>query len=846
MELRAGFPFAGIEEVTATIVDVAPQLPLAERRRGQAEDLALLTVATDLGFAICPQSISTVPARSAARFVCWGFPETAAGGTPAFGEVGDMDSSGLFHIQRTQAVEPFVEEGFSGCPIFERLISDGTESYGNTLGICVLRTYGEAAVGRFIGAEEILRWLRPRLSPYPGNTPFSAAHAPLYCGHSAFVADLQEQAYEQGLVALIGPSKTGRTSLIQAGLTQVEDPKFGLIGLASGTEQLLHGCGRALGVDWRHGNAGRILRELDQLTRERRGVLLIIDRVEDLAAPELLDRSRDLLQLLAGAAQARQHGPERFALILIVEESKRSALDLLLRDGIPPESECAMPALGYQEIRSAIVRPAEQFGVRFAPNLVRRIINEFNWDHVTLPELASSLKRMWRAKGAQDYIGERAFPGFGIERALATGEGEDVAAHEEELAKLRSFLEEREKRPAEGLEQLSHEPVARDSVIELRELAEACEPQLMSPRRSEARLALERRRSDLWAALNACTADPALADEGLRLAAALFWYWNLEADFVSGRDMLERLIDLQPADAPSMPLAKGCYASGTLAFLSGEMDAARSRLTQAVCLFCALHEAGLPDAERWMAYALVVLGRTDDRLPRAQRREGIAVDIMGKLNDGWGLALALNDLGFVTAASGKFREASDLYGRSISLWRARKDLWGLPMALVNYGAWAIEASDFVLATEALRQARQIHEAVGDRWEIPNSIRFTAELALRRGRSAKALAGYRESLVAARSIGRVQLVVDSLLGIARALVATKPGDRETAMRAAELLGGFEAAVARNRYPVTWAQELASEKLAADLLGTLGEEDYATEARRGGRREWIHLVDSALRD
>src|SRR5437762_302200 len=114
-------------------------------------------------------------------------------------------------------------------------------------------------------------------------------------------------------------------------------------------------------------------------------------------------------------------------------------------------------------------------------------------------------------------------------------------------------------------------------------LTERAEPELAGPRQSDWLARLEREHDNLRAVMDWCQTAAGDAETGLRLAAALDWFWHLGGHMVEGAGRLETALAHSPAAAPAAR-AKALYVAGRLTWMLGNHTVARQRLEESVTL----------------------------------------------------------------------------------------------------------------------------------------------------------------------------------------------------------------------------------------------------------------------
>jgi predicted ATPase len=295
------------------------------------------------------------------------------------------------------------------------------------------------------------------------------------------------------------------------------------------------------------------------------------------------------------------------------------------------------------------------------------------------------------------------------------------------------------------------------------ELAERAEPDLTSERRGSWLAILESDHDDLQAALSYCldgARDPLAAS---RLAGALFWFWALRGHFAQGRRWAEEAVAASERSGTSFARAKVLYCAGGLAFLQGELEVARSRLTDSVTAWRASHD------DHRLALALVVLGHVHLLQGESDAAVGHlveAVELMQRLDDRWGVALARMDLGVALSECGpddRSRARVELT-QARQTWEALHDVWGLPLALTYLGRLACKESDYALAEHDFNEALEIQLREGDEWGRAATVRWLAAVAASQRHDDAAVKLYRESIEVNQKLGRKQLIAECLQGL----------------------------------------------------------------------------------
>ncbi len=239
-------------------------------------------------------------------------------------------------------------------------------------------------------------------------------------------------------------------------------------------------------------------------------------------------------------------------------------------------------------------------------------------------------------------------------------------------------------------------------------LAEAAEPELRGARLPVWVERLEREHDNLRAALE-WWGERGDVEQGLRLGAALWFFWWVRGYLGEGRERLGRLLARGGAGAGTPARAKALVGAGWLASIQDDYPAAHALLTEGVALGREL------DDKRSVAWALAGLGtvafyRGDAAPARALVAEGLA--LWRGMGDAWGIAEALSWLGWIDLARGDAATARALLAEAMALQRAAGDKRGLSWSLTLLGFAAVDHGDHRAAGACFEESLALQRAVG--------------------------------------------------------------------------------------------------------------------------------------
>ncbi len=273
--------------------------------------------------------------------------------------------------------------------------------------------------------------VRSSICPYRGLEPFREEDAAFFCGRDGAVRELVARVGQHSFVIVVGPSGSGKSSLVFAGLMpalrkQARTTMWDVVTLRPG-KRPLHALAEAFGATpanagpaaidaWLEGEAAAY-RAGDPETLAR-----IVDRRLD-AAPEKPDRlllyvdQWEELYAMAPAAEDKgcaQHGVdvEKFIALLVAAASERGSrasvvitvradfYNPLIRNpllaALLPRQQVNIPPMSRDDLRAAIETPAEMVDLSFTPpELVDRILDDVGLEEGRLPLLQFALKETW-------------------------------------------------------------------------------------------------------------------------------------------------------------------------------------------------------------------------------------------------------------------------------------------------------------------------------------------------------------------------------------------------------------------------------------------------------------------
>ncbi len=293
---------------------------------------------------------------------------------------------------------------------------------------------------------------------------------------------------------------------------------------------------------------------------------------------------------------------------------------------------------------------------------------------------------------------------------------------------------------------------------------------------------LEREQDNLRAALTWCLHADDGTETGLRLATALWRFWEMRWRVVEGDQWLAALLARStPLDAAVR--ASALNAAGNLARDLG--DYRRARALHEGCL-ALRRELGAPRGIASSLNNLGVIARDRGDAEATVRLCQESFDLFSAAGDRHGAAIALISLGAAAGQQGDLERACARYEESLAMFRAEGDPWHTAWVLIYLAEVKVRAGDLASARSMAEEGLETHRAAGEAWGMATALGVLGRADQADGALADAARRFMEALdVVAEA--RVERAVPSCLDdLAGLLLAGGHPDR-----AARLAGAGEA-------------------------------------------------------
>ncbi|HLE26902.1 MAG TPA: tetratricopeptide repeat protein [Anaerolineales bacterium] len=315
-------------------------------------------------------------------------------------------------------------------------------------------------------------------------------------------------------------------------------------------------------------------------------------------------------------------------------------------------------------------------------------------------------------------------------------------------------------------------------------LGEQAEPELRGPDQAAWLDRLEAELDNLRAALE-WSLETNVAT-GLRLAAALLWFWHIRGHKAEGCEWLERALsaEAQECGDHALPVAhamirgKALNVAGFLRRMLGETDKAAMLTEKSVALFRELGPAG----KRGLAYALLNLGTIDQDLDRAKALAEESLSLFREVGDQLGIAESLNTLGGIAWGKGDFPRARVIWEERLALCRELGDKDGIAHSLTELGDVTFRQGDYQQATTLYEDSLARFREIGNKWMMGEVLSRLGQVASAQGDYEQAAQRYEAALRLERDIGDKFAVAGTYYRMG--LAAWSQGDDQQATRMLE--------------------------------------------------------------
>jgi non-specific serine/threonine protein kinase len=239
--------------------------------------------------------------------------------------------------------------------------------------------------------------------------------------------------------------------------------------------------------------------------------------------------------------------------------------------------------------------------------------------------------------------------------------------------------------------------------------------------------------SNFWAALDYCLTTRGESGTGLRLASALFFYWNGCGHLKDGRYWLDRALAAAPEPTPER--TKALWVTGYVAMTQGDNEWAMRCFDECLAL------ASEQDDRRARAFVQQFRGSAEQFKGNLDTAESLLSEAV-TYHRGAGLVnsltvLATAQLGFVCCLTGKAGQAIELCAECRAVSEVHGEQWALSWAhwVLGLAHWTL--GEYSAAAVALCESLNAKHALSDSLGMSANVELLAWVAMEDGDASRA-------------------------------------------------------------------------------------------------------------
>ena len=240
------------------------------------------------------------------------------------------------------------------------------------------------------------------ICPFPGLNAFDASEQRFFFGRDTLIGELLAMIKQQPCLTLLGPSSSGKSSLVLAGLLpslRAETPELGLAIITPGELPL-----------------AALERELYlQAQAEASRMLVVIDQFEELFTVCTSEEERQYF--VDRLLRLPQEHP---TVILLRPEFMEACAELPALHSLLNRNLKLIEPLSAEALREVIERQAAAVGLRFEAGLTSTILDEVRGQRGRMPLTQHALRELWARRRGR-WLRTKAYIDLGgVRQAIAT------------------------------------------------------------------------------------------------------------------------------------------------------------------------------------------------------------------------------------------------------------------------------------------------------------------------------------------------------------------------------------------------------------------------------------------
>jgi predicted ATPase len=324
------------------------------------------------------------------------------------------------------------------------------------------------------------------------------------------------------------------------------------------------------------------------------------------------------------------------------------------------------------------------------------------------------------------------------------------------------------------------------------------------------------------------------APAAVRMAAALWRFWEARGYWTEGRAQLQRVLAGSAGMIAPPVRARLLYAAGVLADAQGDYAAARQAFEEHLQVHRSSDQGTVAAAINNLG--VVALRQGDYEAARAAYQE--ALEILRAMGSERAVAQCLNNLGHVALGQGECGAARQHYLDSLSISRRLQNTADVAWTLSNLGDVAREESRLDEARSLYGESYALFRSTEDRSGLASCMADLGHIAVRKGELRLAAQFYQESMVVFGDMGDNRGILRALEGFAG--LASAAGRHDAALRLTGAAAAIRASLGIRESERRRERREARIAAARDALGATAEGLLA----EGGRMRVEDAIECAL--
>jgi len=322
----------------------------------------------------------------------------------------------------------------------------------------------------------------------------------------------------------------------------------------------------------------------------------------------------------------------------------------------------------------------------------------------------------------------------------------------------------------------------------------------------------------------------------LRLAAAIFRFWEQRELVTEGRETLARVLAMSGAEQPTPLRARVLYGASVLADVHGDLATAEAYSQEACDIYRHVGDmrgvAAALTAWAWQA-------QHGGRYAEATARHAETVALWKELGDTTAVDLARFNVAIAAKGQGDVALARGIFEDLCASAEARRDPRAVASALNGLGDLAAAQTDYETARRYHQRSLATFRQIDDRWGIAQVLADIADVDLHTGDHAAAHRALLEALGSFRALGHQR-------GIARQLdrlswCASREHRHEAAVR---LAGAATATRQRIGAPIKPSERARIDEALAHARAHMHPASYDAAWRTGHTATLDSLLESEV--